>query len=73
MTDHKFHPGEIVRLSPAFINRNLPDRIYKVTKELPESVDEYGTADNRYRVKSADEPYERVVRECELRKLQTPQ
>jgi hypothetical protein len=68
MPDHKFRVGQIVRLSPTIISRNIPDRVYEVTKQLPESVGEYRYREYQYRIKSISEPYERVVRESELHK-----
>lgn len=60
MPDHKFHIGEIVELSP-LLTRNASRGVYVVTKRLPDSAGEY-----EYRIKSINEPHERVVRESEL-------
>jgi hypothetical protein len=63
MPDHKFHIGEIVELEPSMLRRTSGG-VYEVTKRLPKSdAGEYG-----YRVKSINEPHERVVRESELSK-----
>jgi hypothetical protein len=62
MADHKFQVGEIVHLSP-FITRNVPGGSYEVVKQLPESSGEF-----HYRIKSMNEPHERVVWESELQK-----
>jgi len=51
----------ILPLAPA-ISRNVPGGSYEVTKQLPESSGEF-----EYRIKSVNEPHERVVRESELR------
>jgi hypothetical protein len=59
---HKFHVGEIVHLS-ASVTRNVPGGSYQVVKLLPASSGEF-----EYRIKSMNEPHERVVRESELRK-----
>jgi hypothetical protein len=59
---HKFHIGETVTLSEA-ISRNVPGGAYVVTKWLPDNG-----AEPEYRIKSANEPYERVARESELTK-----
>jgi hypothetical protein len=59
---HKFHVGETVTIRPA-ISRNVPGGIYVVTKRLPDNSGEH-----KYRIKSADEPYERVALESELSK-----
>jgi hypothetical protein len=60
MPDHKFHTGEMVQLMPS-VTRSAPRGVYVVTKPLPESAGEY-----EYRIKSINEPNERVVRESEL-------
>jgi hypothetical protein len=62
MPAHKFHVGEIVHLSP-FISRNVPGGSYQVVKQLPERNGEF-----QYRIKSVDEPHERVAGENELHK-----
>jgi hypothetical protein len=60
MPAHKFRVGEIVRVS---LSRNVPGGSYEVIKQLPERSGEF-----EYRIKSMNEPHERVVRESELRK-----
>jgi hypothetical protein len=62
MPNHKFHIGETVQLLPP-ISRHASGGVYVVTKKLPESAGEY-----EYRVKSINEPHERLVRESELEK-----
>jgi len=59
---HKFHIGDSVMLKPA-ISRNVPGGVYEVTKQLPHNGREF-----EYRIKSANEEHERVVRESELTK-----
>jgi hypothetical protein len=61
---HKFKVGEIVSLRPA-ISRNVPGGIFEVVKQLPPP----GSHDPEYRIKSANEPHERVARESELMKI----
>jgi hypothetical protein len=60
MPAHKFQVGEIVQVSPS---RSVPGGSYEVIKQLPERGGE-----SEYRIKSMNEPHERVVRESELRK-----
>ena len=60
MPSHKFRIGEIVSIRPAR-NLNMPGGFYEVTKQLPDTGGEC-----EYRVKSANEPHERVAREGEL-------
>jgi hypothetical protein len=63
MPGHKFHIGDIVELERSFL-RWASGGVYEVTKRLPKSdAGEYG-----YRIKSSNEPHERVVRESELSK-----
>ena len=56
---HKFNVGDIVALNPA-VSRNVPGGVFEVTKQLP------GTREPEYRIKSANEPHERVAVESEL-------
>ena len=60
MPIHKFHIGQTVFLIPS-LHLNIPGGAYVVTRKLPERNGEF-----EYRVKSVDEPHERVVRESEL-------
>ena len=62
MPSHKFEVGEIVYVLRA-ISRNVPGGAYEVTKQLPHNGREF-----EYRVKSAGEEHERVMRESELTK-----
>jgi len=59
MPPHKFKIGEVVFLKPA-ISRNVPGGVFEVIKHLP------GTSEPEYRIKSANEPHERVALESEL-------
>ena len=63
MPDHKFHTNQTVFLSPAHA-RNVPGGAYIVTKKLP-----INNGECEYRVKSVNEPFERVVRESQLRNV----
>jgi hypothetical protein len=59
MPSHKFKVGDIVTVKPA-ISRNAPGGVFEVIKRLP------GNGEREYRIKSANEPHERVARESEL-------
>jgi hypothetical protein len=61
MVSYKFSIGQLVELNPA-ISRNVPGGPFEITKRLPESRGEF-----EYRIKSMNEPHERVARESELR------
>jgi hypothetical protein len=60
MPAHKFHVGQLVQ-PIASISRNVPGGSYEITKKLPERDGEF-----EYRIKSMNEPHERVARESEL-------
>jgi hypothetical protein len=60
MPTHKFKIGQTVFLSPS-LGLNVAGGAYIVTRQLPERDGEF-----LYRVKSAREPHERVVRESQL-------
>ena len=57
---HKFNVGETVTMRSA-ASRNVPGGVYEVTKQLPERDGEF-----EYRIKSINEPHERVAQESEL-------
>jgi hypothetical protein len=59
MLCHKFKVGDIVAIRPE-ISRFVPSGVFEVIKQLP------GSSELEYRIKSANEPYERVARESEL-------
>jgi hypothetical protein len=61
MRPHKFKVGELVAFNPA-VSRFVPGGVYEVIKHLP------GDGEYEYRIKSANELHERVVRESELTK-----
>jgi len=63
MPTHRFHIGQIVFLKPSR-DRNIPGGAYAyiITKKLPERDGE-----PEYRVKSVNEPHERVVSESQMR------
>ena len=63
LPNHKFNISQTVFLSPA-LTRNVPGGSYFVTKKLPIQNGEF-----EYRIKSINEPFERVVRESELRSV----
>jgi hypothetical protein len=56
MRPHKFKVGELVAFNPA-VSRFVPGGVYEVIKHLP------GNGEYEYRIKSANEPHERVARE----------
>ena len=59
---HKFHIGDSVTLKRS-VSRNVPGGVYEVIKQLPHNGREY-----EYRIKSANEEYERIAGERELTK-----
>ena len=61
MDDHKFKLGQTVSYTSGPFGRGGTAGFYKVTQLLPPEGD-----DNQYRIKSAAEPHERVVKESQL-------
>ena len=61
MGDHKFKVGERVLYTSGPFGRGTVSGVYRVTQLLPSDGD-----DRQYRIKSSDEPHERVVKESEL-------
>ena len=64
LREHKFKVGQSVSLTPGPFGGGSRNGIYKVTQLLPPEGD-----DNQYRIKNADEPHERVVRESQLDRI----
>ena len=58
-----FRTGQTVRLMRGFPRRSAAEGEYKIVCQLPDEGGEL-----QYRVKSAREPHERVVKESELTK-----
>ncbi len=58
---HKFRAGQMVRFSRGFPYRDAAEGAYQVIQQLP-----FGEGDYQYRIKSAREQYERVVKESDL-------
>jgi len=59
--EHKFKVGQSVSFTSGPFGRGGANGIYKVTQLLPPEGDDY-----QYRIKSANEPHERVVKESQL-------
>jgi hypothetical protein len=62
--DHKFKVGQSVSFSSGPFGRGGANGIYKVIQLLPREGD-----DCQYRIKSAAEPHERVVKESQLSRV----
>jgi hypothetical protein len=58
---HKFRIGESVHLTAGIFARGGAGAVYKVTQLLPSDGDE-----QQYRIKSANEPHERVAKQSQL-------
>jgi hypothetical protein len=67
MATHKFRIGQKVELVPGFPDRIAPAGEYEVVRQLPDDHGEF-----YYRVKSSQEPHERVVKESLLRGVRNP-
>ena len=61
LNDHKFKIGQSVHYTSGPYGRGGASGIYKITQLLPPEGD-----DRQYRIKSANEPHERVVKESQL-------
>lgn len=64
-TSYKFEVGSLVRLTTPI--PRAADGAYEVVARLPVEGETL-----QYRIKSADEPYERVVNEYQLKALKRP-
>jgi len=62
--DHKFKVGQTVSFASGPFGRGGTNGIYKVTQLLPPEGNDY-----QYRIKSAAEPHERVVKESQLDRI----
>ena len=63
---HKFRAGESVRFCRGYPYRDAAEGLYEVLQQLP-----YSDGEHQYRIKSAQETRERVVRESELDSTQS--
>jgi hypothetical protein len=60
---HKFSAGQMVRLASSSRNRSSSSGgSYKVIRSMPTAED----GERSYRIKSPNEPHERVVKESEM-------
>jgi hypothetical protein len=62
--EHKFKVGQSVRFMSGPFGRGGANDIYTITLLLPPEGDDY-----QYRIKNADEPHERVVKESQLNRV----
>ncbi len=65
MSEHKFKVGQSVNFTTGPFGRGGgASGVYKITHLLPSEGD-----DRQYRIKSANEPHERVVKESQLNRV----
>jgi hypothetical protein len=62
--DHKFKIGQSVSLTSGPFDRRSANGLFKVTQLLPFEGEDY-----QYRIKSANEPHERVAKESQLSRI----
>jgi hypothetical protein len=62
--DHRFKVGQSVNYTPGPRSQAGSSGVYKITQLLPPEGDE-----RHYRIKSADEPHERVAKETDLKRV----
>jgi hypothetical protein len=65
VSDHKFKVGQTVSYATGPFGRASITNIYTITQLLPPLGD-----DRQYRIKSANEPHERVAKESELARVE---
>jgi hypothetical protein len=63
MATHKFRVGQKVQLIATLFEQYAPKGEYEIVRQLPDAYGEF-----YYRIKSPDEPHEKVVKESQLRK-----
>ena len=63
MPTHKYRVGQKVQLIITLFERFAPTGEYQIIRQLPDAHGEF-----YYRIKSADEPFEQVVKESQLRR-----
>jgi hypothetical protein len=61
VSNHKFKIGQTVHYTSGPYGAASASNVYKVTRLLPPQGD-----DDQYRIKNADEPHERVVKESQI-------
>jgi hypothetical protein len=61
MGDHKFKVGQTVHYTSGLYGRGQRGDVFKIMQHLPPQGGDY-----QYRVKSANEPHDRVAKESEL-------
>ena len=61
MSNHKFKIGQSVNYTSGPFGPVGPSNVYKITQLLPPEGDDF-----QYKIKSAAEPHERVVKESQL-------
>jgi hypothetical protein len=64
MATHKYRVGQKVELVVTLFERFAPKGDYQIVRQLPDAHGEFF-----YRIKNANEPFERVVQESQLRKM----
>jgi hypothetical protein len=62
--EHRYKVGQTVSFTSGPFGRGGANDIYKVTQLLPPEGDDY-----QHRIKNADEPHERVVKESQLSRI----
>jgi hypothetical protein len=62
--EHKYKVGQSVSFTSGPFGRGGTNGVYKVTQLLPPEGDDY-----QYRIKNANEPHERVVKESQLDRI----
>jgi hypothetical protein len=61
MDHHKFKVGQTVHYTSGLYGRGQHGDVFKIIQQLPPQGGDY-----QYRIKNANEPYDRVAKESEL-------
>jgi hypothetical protein len=68
VSNHKFKIGQSVNYTSGLFGAGSASGVYKITRLLPPEGDDF-----QYKIKSAAEPHERVVRESQLARVDMPE
>ena len=64
LSNHRFKIGQTVSYTSGPHGRGSTSGVYKITQLMPQEGD-----DRQYRIKSANEPHERVVKESQIARV----
>jgi hypothetical protein len=68
VSNHKFKIGQSVNYTSGPFGAGIASGVYKITRLLPPEGDDF-----QYKIKSAAEPHERMVKESQLDRADIPE